>query len=107
MKMGRLAAVCMRATNSGEGVSEVISQATPTPCIHVPTLEAIEAIQIERKSALRSGLQADTPGSGRLASLRRAGAVEAWGFFTGTYLLMADNAMRHIRLFQEGNFFLG
>jgi hypothetical protein len=61
MKMGRLAAVCMSATSRGEGVSEVISQAVPTLCIQVPMLETIEAIQIERKTAWRSGRQAETP----------------------------------------------
>jgi hypothetical protein len=62
MKMGRLAAVCMRATKSGDGVSEVISQATPTLCIQVPTLDTTVAIQIERKRAWRSGLHAETAG---------------------------------------------
>jgi hypothetical protein len=72
MKMGRLVAVCMSATKSGEGVSEVISQAVPTLCIQVPMLETTVAIQIDRKSAWRSGLQAETPG----------GLFEGLGFFT-------------------------
>ena len=57
-KMGRLA-VCMSATKSGDDVSDVISQPTPTVCIQVPMLEATEAIQIERKTAWRNGLQGE------------------------------------------------
>src|SRR6476620_8003703 len=68
-KTGRLAAVCMRATNSGEGVSEVISQAAPTLCIQVPMLDVIAAIQTARKTAWRSGLQGEALGSGLPAAL--------------------------------------
>ena len=57
--MGRLVAVCMRATSSGDGVSEVISQAAPTLCIQVPMLDAIEAVHTARKTARWSGLQID------------------------------------------------
>jgi hypothetical protein len=62
--MGRLVAVCIRATSSGEGVSVVISQAAPTLCIQVPMLDATRAIQIERKTARWSGLQIEAPCSG-------------------------------------------
>jgi len=74
----------MRATSSGEGVREVISQATPTLCIQVPILDTTVAIQIERKTAWRSGLQAETSGSGLLAALPPVGVFEDWGFFTDT-----------------------
>ena len=50
--MGRLAAVCMSATITGDSVSEVISHAAPTSCIQVPMLEVSEAIQSARKSGL-------------------------------------------------------
>ena len=72
MKTGRLVAVCISATSSGEGVSEVISQAAPTLCIQVPMLDVIAAIQTARKAARRSGLQGEAPGSGLLASFRLA-----------------------------------
>ncbi len=52
----------MRAINNGEGVSEVINQETPTVCIQVPILDTTVAIQIERKSAWRSGLHAEVSG---------------------------------------------
>ncbi len=61
--MGRLVAVRIRATSSGEGVSVVISQAAPTLCIQVPMLDASRAIQTARKTARWSGLQR-APGSG-------------------------------------------
>ena len=36
----------------------VISQATPTFCIHVPMFDTTDAIQIARKAATARGLQA-------------------------------------------------
>jgi hypothetical protein len=43
-------------------------------------LAVTEAIQIERKTARRSGLQGEAPGSGVPDPLPMAGAFEAWGF---------------------------
>src|SRR6266404_9291748 len=56
---GKLPAVSTNATKTGEGVSDVISHASPTSCIHVPMYEATEAIHKARKSDTRSGSQAD------------------------------------------------
>src|SRR3954447_5510920 len=77
-KTGRLMAVCMSATNSGEGVRDVISQAAPTLCIQVPMLDATAAIQSERKTAWLSGLQGEAPASELPALL----PSEERGFFT-------------------------
>src|SRR5438270_10246913 len=57
-RTGRLVAVCINATSRGEGVNVVISQATPTFCIHVPTLDTTDAIHMARNAATASGLQA-------------------------------------------------
>ena len=51
-------------------MSEVISQAAPTLCIQAPMLDVIAAIQTARKTAWRSGLQGEAPGSGLPTSLR-------------------------------------
>ena len=48
---GQAVAVWISATRSGEGVSEVISQAVTTLCIQVPMLEIAEVVQLERKTA--------------------------------------------------------
>src|SRR5690349_11267723 len=58
-KTGRLVAVCSRATSTAEDVSEVISQAAPTLCIQVPTLDATEAIQSARNTGWASGLHGE------------------------------------------------
>ena len=79
--MGRLMAVCIRATSSGEGVSVVISQAAPTLCIQVPMLDATRAIQTERKTARWSGLQIEVPGPGLVASLCLSRSPEEGGVF--------------------------
>ena len=55
---GRLAAVCISAISSGEAVSTVISQVPAVSCIHVPTLDTVDAIQRSRKSAICSGAKA-------------------------------------------------
>ena len=47
---GKLPAVSTRATSSGESVNEVISQLSPTSCIHVPMLETTLAIQSARNT---------------------------------------------------------
>jgi hypothetical protein len=59
---GRLPAVSTRATSSGEGVNDVISQLSPTSCIHDPMLDTTLAIQSARNSDRRRGLQADASG---------------------------------------------
>ena len=46
---GRLVAVCIRATMTGDDVREVISHTPPTFCIHVPTLETMAAVHNARK----------------------------------------------------------
>jgi hypothetical protein len=45
----------MRAINSGETVSEVISHVPAVSCIHVPMAETVDAIQRSRNSEIRSG----------------------------------------------------
>src|SRR6266496_1655824 len=60
---GRLPAVSTRATSRGESVNEVISQLSPTSCIHDPMLETTLAIQRARNNDERSGLQAEASGS--------------------------------------------
>jgi hypothetical protein len=57
---GRLVAVCMSATISGECESDVMSHTPPTFCIHVPIFETIAAIQRARKTGCRSGVQVDS-----------------------------------------------
>jgi hypothetical protein len=47
---GRFVAAWTRATAKGEAARSVMSHDAPTFCIHVPTLDASEAIQRERKS---------------------------------------------------------
>ena len=59
-KNGRLSAVCRSATKSGEAVCEVISHASPTSSIHVPTLETTDAIHSQRKSECPRGAQAES-----------------------------------------------
>jgi hypothetical protein len=53
-------AAWIRATISGAGASEVISQAAATSCIQVPMLEITAADQISRKLRSRSGAQGET-----------------------------------------------
>lgn len=67
----------MSATSSGDAVSEVMTQVTPTLCIQVPTLDAIAAIQIERKTAWWRGLQAEA-----LGPVPLDGAPGDWGLLT-------------------------
>src|SRR5882724_6967141 len=71
-KNGRLVAVCMSDTMSGEGASPVMSQAALVSCIHVPTFETHEASQSARKTGWARGLQAD---EGRI---RACYAARAW-----------------------------
>ena len=62
--MGRVVATCTRATSTGDLVREVMSQAAPTFCIQVPTLETTVAIHRARKTECLKGLQAETGSSG-------------------------------------------
>ena len=48
--MGRLDAVWISATSSGDGDSEVISHAAPTFCIQVPMFDTSAAIEIHRNT---------------------------------------------------------
>ena len=57
--MGKVVAVWISDTVKGDVVSDVISHAVPTSCIHVPTNDARLAIQRDRKNGLESGLHAD------------------------------------------------
>jgi hypothetical protein len=56
---GKLVAVCISATITGDRVNEVINQTPATFCIHVPILEAMDAIHNARKTEWLSGLQAE------------------------------------------------
>ena len=52
---GRLAAVCISAISSGDGVSTVISQVPAVSCIQPPRFEMVDATQSLRNSGARSG----------------------------------------------------
>jgi hypothetical protein len=56
-RIGRLDAVWISATISGEADNEVISQAAPTFCIQVPMLETREATESARNMRCASGRQ--------------------------------------------------
>ena len=56
---GKLPAVSTSATMSVDVEREVISQASPTSSIHVPTFEATAAIHSARKTGSRKGPHAD------------------------------------------------
>ena len=58
--IGRLEAVWISDTISGDFESEVISHAAPTFCIQVPRLEASAAIHSARNTRRRSGAHAET-----------------------------------------------
>jgi hypothetical protein len=47
---GKLVAVCTSATNNADGARVAIIHAAPTFCIHVPMLEAMEAIHSQRNA---------------------------------------------------------
>ena len=47
---GKLPAFSTSATSTGESVSDVISQLSPTSCIHEPRLDTMLAIQSARKT---------------------------------------------------------
>ena len=55
MTTGRLAAVCIRAIKSGEGVRTVINQVPAVSCIQPPRFEMVAAIQSFRKRGAFSG----------------------------------------------------
>src|SRR5258708_18780840 len=54
-KNGRVEAVWVNATYRGPAPSETMSQAAPTPCMDVPTSDAMSAIRSQRKIGVRSG----------------------------------------------------
>src|SRR5262245_59248255 len=58
-KAGAALAVCNNATSVAEAVSDVISQAAATTCIHEPMLDAREATQSAKKTLFRSGSHVD------------------------------------------------
>ena len=58
--MARLSADCRRDTSSGEGLSDVMSQASPTLCIQAPKSETRPAIHSALKTVWVSGRHADT-----------------------------------------------
>src|SRR5271167_3313180 len=64
-RIGRLDAVWMRATISGDGESEVISQAAPTFCIQVPMLETRAAIQSQKNRRCERACQMEAGAAGR------------------------------------------
>jgi hypothetical protein len=57
--MGRLVAVCIKATMMGVGASDVMSHAPATSRIHMPMLETTLAIQKALKTGSRSGFHAE------------------------------------------------
>lgn len=64
MKTGSVVAACTSEMRNGEGVNSVISQAAPTLCSQVPTLEAIEAIQSPRNTEACSRAHNDGAAAG-------------------------------------------
>src|SRR5262245_31014365 len=58
-KAGAALAVCSSATSAADVVSDVISQAAATTCIHEPMLDANDATHKARKTLLRSGSHGD------------------------------------------------
>src|SRR6201996_6900664 len=79
---GRLAAVCISAISSGDGVSTVISQVPAVSCIHPPRFEIVEAIHRLRNSG-------DCNGSKPVARL----SAPASGAGTGGGLGVGENGM--------------
>ncbi len=71
---GRLAAVCISAISSGDAVSDVISQVPAVSCIHVPTLDTVDAIHRSRNTAIFSGPKPLLTGFGG-TSVRAANGV--------------------------------
>jgi hypothetical protein len=75
--MARLSAAWSNATFSGERLSDVMSQPSPTSCIQAPKSDANPAIQSVRKTGSRSGAHAEGRGvalgcsPGELGILRR------------------------------------
>ena len=74
--IGRLEAVWISETISGDFESEVISHAAPTFCIQVPRLEASAAIQSAKNTRRRSGAHA-RHGRGRAIFMSLRGARTA------------------------------
>src|SRR4030088_3507629 len=66
---GSVVAACTSETISGDGVSNVISQAAAESCIHVPMLETTSEIHSARNNGRRNGLHAE--GGVILANLSR------------------------------------
>lgn len=66
--MGRLAAVWINATISGDADSVVISHAAPTFCIHVPIFDTSAASHSHRKMRCVNGLQIEPVGLGASGS---------------------------------------
>jgi hypothetical protein len=62
-------AVCNNATSVADAVSDVISQAAATTCIHEPMLDASDAIHSARKTRFRSGSHVDAICLGDPASM--------------------------------------
>ena len=74
---GRLAAVCISAMSSGDGVRIVINQVPAVSCIQPPRLEMVEAIHSLRKSG-------DWSGSKPVACFSEAGAGSGIAVGLGT-----------------------
>ena len=58
-RVGRLAALCMRAMSNGDGVNVVINHGPAVPCIHPPRFETTEASRRSRNKESRSGPHTD------------------------------------------------
>ena len=98
---GRLAAVCISAMSSGEGVSTVISQVPAVSCIQPPRLETVEATQSLRKIGDWSGSKpvacfsdggAGTGSAGGLGVLAK-GMAKVWRQFrlAGIFTMIPSN----------------
>src|SRR5262245_22266319 len=68
-KAGAALAVCNNATSVADAVSDVISQAAATTCIHEPMLDASEATHSAKKTLFRSGSHVDAIRWGDPASM--------------------------------------
>src|SRR5262245_35934507 len=68
-KAGDALAVCNNATSVADAVSDVISQAAATTCIHEPMLDARDATHSARNTLFRSGSHGDAIRLGGPASM--------------------------------------
>ena len=94
-KIGRLEAVWISETISGDGDNEVISHDAPTFCIQVPTFEASEASQIARKTAWPSGVHIDSCRSWRWRLFGSGAAVGGKAGHSAIYVFQMADRIRN------------